>query len=29
VPKPRCENEAVGPAPDDDDVVRFIWTIHR
>ena len=29
VPKPRCENEAVGPATDDDDVVRFIWTIHR
>jgi hypothetical protein len=29
VPKPRCKNEAVGPAPDDDDVVRFIWTIHR
>ena len=29
VPKPRCENEAVGLAPDDDDVVRFIWTIYR
>ena len=25
--KPRGENEAVSPVPDDDDVVSFIWTI--
>jgi hypothetical protein len=29
VPKPSCENEAVSPVPDDDNVVCFIWTIHR